>query len=71
MIRTLEATIDKDGRVHLSEPVQLSQARRAIVTILEETPRIPSTAQLSEEVLAKDWNRPEEDEAWTHLDPAQ
>ena len=70
MIRTLEATIDKDGRVHLSEPVQLPQARRAIVTILEETPRIPSTAQLSEEALAKDWNRPEEDEAWTHLDPA-
>ena len=36
MIRTIEATIDKDGRVHLSEPVQLPKARRAIVTILED-----------------------------------
>ena len=72
MIRTIEATIDKDGRVHLSEPVQLSKARRAIVTILEEEPRIiPSAALLSEEALAKDWNRPEEDEAWSHLNPAQ
>ena len=72
MIRTIEATIDKDGRVHLSEPVQLPQARRAIVTILEEEPRaIPSAALLSEESLAKDWNRPEEDEAWSHLDQAQ
>ena len=72
MIRTIEATIDKNGRVHLSEPVQLPKARRAIVTILEEEPRIiPSAALLSEEALAKDWNRPEEDEAWSHLNPAQ
>ncbi len=67
MMRTIEATIDRDGRVHLSEPVQLPEARRAIVTILEEEPRpIPSAALLSEESLAKDWNRPEEDEAWSH-----
>ncbi len=72
MIRTIEATIDKDGSVHLSEPVQLPEARRAIVTILEEEPHtIPSAALLSEESLAKDWNRPEEDEAWSHLDQAQ
>ena len=72
MIRTIEATIDKDGRGHLSEPVQLPKARRTIVTILEEEPRIiPSAALLSEEALAKDWNRPEEDEAWSHLNPAQ
>ena len=72
MIRTIEATIDQDGRVHLSEPVQLSKARRAIVTILEEEPRaIPSTALLSEESLAKDWDRPEEDEAWSHFNPAR
>ena len=72
MIRTIEATIDKDGSVHLSEPVQLPKARRAIVTILEEEPRtILSAALLSEESLAKDWNRPEEDEAWSHLDQAQ
>lgn len=26
---------------------------------------------LSEDVLAKDWNRPEEDEAWAHLQPGK
>ena len=71
MVRTLEATIDTDGSVRLSEPVQLPQARRAIVTILEEAPRIPPTTQLSEAALAQDWNRPEEDAAWSHLDPAR
>ena len=72
MIRTIEATIDKDGSIHLSEPVQLPEARRAIVTILEEEPRtIPSAVLLSEESLAKDWNRSEEDKAWSHLDQAR
>jgi hypothetical protein len=28
---------------------------------------VPETPLLSEPALAKDWNRPEEDEAWSHL----
>jgi hypothetical protein len=28
---------------------------------------IPETALLSEQALAEDWNRPEEDAAWSHL----
>jgi hypothetical protein len=28
---------------------------------------VPETASLSEPALAEDWNRPEEDEAWSHL----
>jgi hypothetical protein len=42
---------------------------RALVTILDETQTIaaPETALLSEPALAADWNRPEEDEAWSHL----
>jgi hypothetical protein len=69
MIRTLEAVIDEQGNVHLLEPVRLAEARRALVTILEERPaaHISETALLSEEALAEDWNRPEEDEAWSHL----
>lgn len=31
---------------------------------------IPETALLSEAALS-DWNRPEEDEAWAHLQPGQ
>ena len=72
MIRTLEAVIDEQGNVHLLEPVQLSSARRALVTILED--RAPAgvseSALLSEAALAQDWNRPEEDEAWSHLQQA-
>lgn len=28
---------------------------------------IPEAALISEAVLARDWNRPEEDKAWSHL----
>jgi len=28
---------------------------------------VPETALLSEPALAEDWNRPEEDEAWSYL----
>ena len=73
MIRTLEAIVDEHGNVRLLEPIQLPAERRAIVTILEEGPaKDPSeSALLSEAALAEDWNRPEEDEAWSHLRPAQ
>jgi predicted DNA-binding antitoxin AbrB/MazE fold protein len=69
MIRTVEAVIDEDGNVRLLEPVHLTAGRRALVTILEEqaVARMPESALLSEEALAEDWNRPEEDEAWVHL----
>jgi hypothetical protein len=69
MIRTLEAVIDEQGRVRLLEEVKLPSARRALVTILEDRPGaiISDTALLSQESLAKDWNRPEEEEAWSHL----
>jgi hypothetical protein len=70
MIRTVEAIIDENGQVSLLEPVHPSSARRALVTILEEDP-IAETALLSEAVLAADWDRPEEDAAWAHLQPAR
>ena len=48
-------------------------ARRALVTILEDRQVAdPSeSALLSEAALAEDWDRPEEDEAWSHLQRAQ
>ncbi len=70
MLKSIEAIIEKDGEVHLKEPVCLASPCRAIVTIIEE-PSAPETALLSEEALAEDWNRPEEDEAWSHLQQAQ
>ena len=71
MIRTIEATIDEQGNVKLREPVKLPSTRRALVTILEDAPVEPvnETALLSESALAKDWSRPEEELAWSHLQP--
>jgi hypothetical protein len=69
MIQTLEATIDEQGNVRLRKPTHLPTTRRALVVVLEETPiaAISETALLSERALAEDWNRPEEDAAWSHL----
>ena len=72
MIRTVEATIDERGMVRLLEGVELPGPRRALVTILEEEPLVPANeaALLSEAALAEDGSRPEENEAWSHLQAA-
>jgi hypothetical protein len=61
--------IDENGHVHLLERVPLPSARRALVTILgdEAAVAVHETALLSEPALAQDWNRPEEDAAWSYL----
>lgn len=73
MIRAVEAIIDERGQVRLLEAVELERARRAIVTILDDEPALHSVemALLSEAALAADWNRPEEDTAWSHLQEQQ
>ena len=75
MLRTIEAVIDEQGSVRLLEPIRLPTERRALVTILEleyePAMSIPETALLSEPALAEDWNRPEEDAAWSHLQQVQ
>ena len=70
MLQTIEATIDEQGNVRLQQPIQLSKPRRAYVTILADEQDIPEAALLSEAALAEDWDRPEEDAAWSHLHPA-
>jgi hypothetical protein len=68
MITTVEAVIGQDGSVRLLQGVALPGPRRALVTILDEEPAHPNEpALLSEPALAADWNRPEEDAAWSHL----
>ncbi|MBM4042364.1 MAG: hypothetical protein FJ290_28055 [Planctomycetes bacterium] len=70
---TVEAVIDDQGNVRLLENVRLPAGRRALVTIFDESPalRVAETALLSEPALAEDWNRPEEDAAWSHLQPGR
>ena len=68
MLKSVEAIIEKNGKVRLKEFIHLTSPSRAIVTILdEEAYAIAETALLSETALSEDWNRPEEDEAWSHL----
>ena len=72
MHRTLEAIVDEHGNIRLLETVPLLTGRRVLVTILEEEQSFPidEITLLSEAALAEDWNRPEEDAAWSHLQPA-
>ena len=70
MIQTVEAVIDGQGRVQLLGPVQGHGLRRALVTVLDEPATVPGEAALlAEAALAADWNRPEEDAAWSYLQP--
>ena len=68
MIQTIEALIDENGSVRLLEEIHLPVTRRALVTILNQpATEKAETALLSEAALSADWNRPEEEEAWSHL----
>ena len=73
MIRTAEAIIDEHGAVRLLEPVPVAGSRRALVIVLDEGPAAPAhdAAILGERALAQDWNRLEEDAAWSHLRSAR
>lgn len=72
MPRTVEAVIEPGGRVRLLEVVAVQEARRALVTILDEVAEIADLPTLLSEVsLAADWSRPEEDAAWEYLQPAR
>lgn len=69
-MRAVEAIIDPNGEVRLSEPVTVSVPTRAIVTILEQ-PVAEDTCYAAEATLAEDWLRPEEEAAWAHLQPGE
>ncbi len=73
MLQTFQAMIDDQGNVRLLEPVQLPAGRAARVTVLTDEPdaNIRELPCLSEAALAEDWNRPEEDEAWSYLRQGQ
>jgi hypothetical protein len=70
MVRRVEAVVDGPGNVRLLEEVKLPGARRALVTIPDDAPRGDATALRSESALAH-WSRPEEDAAWSHLQPVR
>ena len=65
MSQQVEAIIDEKGQVRLLKPLRFPTVRRALVLILDDDPI--ETARVSEPALAQDWDRPEEDAAWSHL----
>jgi hypothetical protein len=64
---TIEAEVDEQGNIRPKEPVTIPPGSRVLVTVLE--PAGGETALLSEAALAEDWQRPEEDAAWSSFAP--
>ena len=69
MKATIEAEVDDQGNIRLTEVVTLRPGSRVLVTVVDDA--LAETALLSEASLAADWNRPEEDAAWAAFGPAQ
>ncbi len=70
MLKTVEAVLEKDGGLRLLENVTLTEAKRVLVTFLDEhieQDGISETALLSDTAVGEDWNRPEEEQAWQHV----
>ncbi len=53
-MQTFEAIIDENGKVRLLETVRLPQARRALLTILDDV--TPEASVLSNQSLAQKWS---------------
>ncbi|PSQ70959.1 MAG: hypothetical protein BRD38_03745 [Bacteroidetes bacterium QH_9_67_14] len=78
MPKIAEAIGGEDGQIQLLESLPLRARQRVLVTALKEEShnnegndsdktRAGETTLLSESALAEDWNRKEEDEAWSPL----
>lgn len=69
MLQTFAGVLERDGRLITTERIHLLKPHSVIVTILDEvaTSEVSELALLSEAALVRDWERPEEDEAWSHL----
>ena len=70
-MKSIEGTLEKNGQLRLFKKVRLAKPRRVRITFLDDDMADQSkgsfNAGLSESALVTDWNRPEEDEAWQHL----
>jgi hypothetical protein len=65
MPTTIEAEVDEQGNIRPKEPVDLPPGSRVLITVVELG--TAESALLSETALGADWNRPEEDAAWSDL----
>lgn len=69
MNRTVEAVIDVNGQVRLLTELHVTGPQRALVTVLDEPVALSGETALLAEAALADWLRPEEDVAWSHLQP--
>jgi len=71
MLKTVQATIEEDGRVFFSENVNIVFPRKALITFLDEESELDVTEDnahfLSEDSLSKEWLLEEENAAWNTL----
>jgi hypothetical protein len=67
MLHTIEVEIDSKGRIRPIEPAEKIPAGRALLTPLGNVR--DEALLLAEAALAEDWLKPEEDAAWSHLQP--
>lgn len=65
MDKFLRGYVDEYGNIQLPGEVHLTPGQHVLVAISPAS--FSETARLSEAALARDWSRPEEDEAWSHL----
>lgn len=68
MEKLYEAIVESDGRIRLNTSVHLEKGLRVLVAIPQtDLDTSVSGIALSGPALAADWNKPEEDDAWAHL----
>lgn len=63
-VRLPKVVLEQSGIGH---EVELKVKKGEIRLLAVKATKTMSSASLSEPLLAKDWNRPEEDEAWASL----
>ena len=66
-MQSIEAVIEPNGNIRLLGSVKLKMSHRAIVTILDDISEEAHVTFMSEASLSEDWSKPEEDNAWEHL----
>jgi hypothetical protein len=71
VLKSVRAIIDETGAVRILEPFKVDRPMMAILTVLDDEEETdgtgPSETAILSEAALQDWNRPEEDEAWAHL----
>lgn len=71
MGKLYEAVVEPDGRIRLGSPLHLEKGLWVLVAIPKtELDTALSGIALSEPSHSADWNNPEEDAAWAHVQRA-